>query len=487
MVDVFFRLDVGENIGVGHFVRCLALANVLYDLGRRAGFIVSETHDFIESELSGLDHLLVEIGENSEAEDAEKTIQILQAHRCKNMVMDHYGLSETWELMVGKQSKIVVFEDQPNREHKANYLIDGTPGRERSEYESLVESDCNLLLSSNYLVIRREFLNNRENSIRRRKECSDLSCILISFGGSDVDNLSGKVVEYLRNNGYSNEIVVVTTSINSNIPQLKSICDQNQSTLVVNPTDMAGLMTKADLMIGALGSTTWERGVLGIPSIAIQVADNQQAIKQLLGDVEGCDVADDQAHLFTLISKRLVPLDVKEFGRDIDSVSALCDGLGAYRIALRVFVQDFSLLLSPFTVDDSDTLFQWQNEPQARQYARTPRPPSHLEHCKWVESSMNNSSRRMWLLNLLDQKCGYVRLDENQLDKTEEVSILISSRFSGLGIGKKAIEVLQDKAKYGHLTAEVDPANLPSVSVFLGCGFKPLSDRLYEWRSHEIH
>lgn len=45
---------------------------------------------------------------------------------------------------------------------------------------------------------------------------------------------------------------------------------------------MADLMQKADLSIGAGGSTTWERCYLGLPSLCIITADNQREITALV-------------------------------------------------------------------------------------------------------------------------------------------------------------------------------------------------------------
>ena len=46
--------------------------------------------------------------------------------------------------------------------------------------------------------------------------------------------------------------------------------------VVVNVNDMAQRMVASDLIIGAAGSTSWERCCLGVPTIMVVLAENQK-------------------------------------------------------------------------------------------------------------------------------------------------------------------------------------------------------------------
>ena len=50
-----------------------------------------------------------------------------------------------------------------------------------------------------------------------------------------------------------------------------------------NVKNMAEIMSKSDLCIGAAGSTSWERCCLALPTISLAIADNQIEIAEQLG------------------------------------------------------------------------------------------------------------------------------------------------------------------------------------------------------------
>ena len=78
----------------------------------------------------------------------------------------------------------------------------------------------------------------------------------------------------------------------------------------------------------------------------------------------------------------------------------------------------------------------------------------------------------MWVIKIFDMSVGYIRLDK--LESQEEVSILISSRFRGLTLGKLAIQFINKQAIFQHVLAYVQPDNIASIALFLSCGYVPV-------------
>ena len=100
--------------------------------------------------------------------------------------------------------------------------------------------------------------------------------------------------------------------------------------------DMSGLMRWADICIGAGGTSSWERCALGLPAINILLADNQIMVNKSLGDFGvavnfGALSGDRVKELARNVSELIG--DQKQLCRMSERAFALCDGLGARRVA----------------------------------------------------------------------------------------------------------------------------------------------------------
>src|SRR5450631_3824141 len=102
--------------------------------------------------------------------------------------------------------------------------------------------------------------------------------VFVFFGGSDPQNLTGAALSALsfpRLRHLSVDIVVGVNNPHS--AQLQRQCtDRSGTTLYDARPHLADLMARADLAIGAAGTTTWERMCLGLPSLVVSIAKNQR-------------------------------------------------------------------------------------------------------------------------------------------------------------------------------------------------------------------
>jgi UDP-2,4-diacetamido-2,4,6-trideoxy-beta-L-altropyranose hydrolase len=192
------------------------------------------------------------------------------------MVVDHYALDSRWE---GKMrpfaGKIMAIDDLVDRPHDCDLLLDQNFHEDPDpRYVGLVPEHCRRILGPRYALLRPEFidarktLRDRDGIIRR---------ILVFFGGSDVTNETGKALEALRRLGRPEIVVdVVVGATNPHRDEIRQLCmgmgNANDHFQVNN---MAELMAKADLAIGAPGTATWERCYLGLPAITLVLAENQ--------------------------------------------------------------------------------------------------------------------------------------------------------------------------------------------------------------------
>ena len=307
---IVFRCDASLKMGVGHVMRCLTLAEKLSSSGYLIYFICRqhEGHLIELIERKGFSVFRLDFNQYqsyagellsasqeqllfhaswlgvSQEQDATQCIPILESINPDWLVVDHYALDYLWQRSLKSHcNKLMVIDDLADRKHECDLLLDQTFGRKPQIYKTLVPDKCKLLLGGAYAMLRPEFKQWRSFSLKRRRMfCSPIK-ILITMGGVDQGNITGKIISALENCIIKDKKLLVVVVMGSSAPHLGAIREQVKSsildiTLHVDASNMAELMANSDLAIGAAGSTTWERCCLGLPSLMLVLAKNQESI-----------------------------------------------------------------------------------------------------------------------------------------------------------------------------------------------------------------
>jgi UDP-2,4-diacetamido-2,4,6-trideoxy-beta-L-altropyranose hydrolase len=307
-MKVVIRVDASVKIGIGHVMRCLTLADAFNKNNVQVEFICREHEgnliDFIQMKgfkvysLLMKQHAIDAIQASrlksknnltynnwlgvSQQQDADLCKVILKKINPDWVVVDHYALDEIWQISLqDTYKKIMVIDDLADRKHQCDLLLDQTYDRQTKHYKYLVPDSCQLLLGSKYSLLRPEFAMWREYSLNRR-ENPELKKLLISLGGVDENNVTGKILGMLKtcNLHEDLEIMVIVGSICPHLDEIKQQSDALPYNIVVKSdiNNMAEIMANSDFAFGASGTTTWERCCLGLPSIQIILAENQRFI-----------------------------------------------------------------------------------------------------------------------------------------------------------------------------------------------------------------
>lgn len=284
-MQVLFRVDASIAIGSGHVMRCLTLAHALKKQGANCHFACSSTAGNLLELLqqAGFKTLSLSANLQSEQDDAIATLSLV-TEPYQLLVVDHYQLGFAYcQQMRQRFAKIMVIDDLANRLHDCDLLLDQNllPDM-NNRYDQLLPAHCQQLLGPKYALLREEFY--QQHAQRQANH------ILVSFGGSDAQNLTALAIvaiEKLKSLPVTADIV-----IGSNNPwrnTIAQLCNQsNNVKLHIQANNMAALMQKAQLMLGAGGATHWERCVTGLPALVITVADNQQATTAFLNKLGAC-------------------------------------------------------------------------------------------------------------------------------------------------------------------------------------------------------
>ncbi len=266
-------------------MRCLALANGLRAAGGDVYFICRDLSGHLGAvivEQGYPVHLIpahgVDNGGTGWQEDASWSQAIADELPSLDwLVVDHYELDARWEAaMRASAARIMVIDDLANRRHDCDVLLDqnyyeGMAAR----YDGLVPTGCRKLLGPGFALLRPEF---REERIRLRNRDGSIRRILVCFGGSDPHNLTAKALQAISQVVRPGiPVDVVAGAANPHNEMLAAVCRQQPcATLHIQATNMAELTAASDLGIGAGGATTWERCLLGLPTLTVVVADNQE-------------------------------------------------------------------------------------------------------------------------------------------------------------------------------------------------------------------
>ncbi|MFX3636805.1 MAG: UDP-2,4-diacetamido-2,4,6-trideoxy-beta-L-altropyranose hydrolase [Candidatus Pristimantibacillus sp.] len=278
-MNIYFRLDASNEIGTGHLIRCLTLAEELIASGANITFICKEIPDAMVPLVYDKKVAIVRLAtENRESEPTE-IISLLEGQE-KSVdwfIVDHYEWNQSLEVQLRPHvQRIGVIDDLANRNHDCDLLLDqNLSAMDNCErYRVILPNEAILLLGLEYALLRRDFsIIRREN---KRYEHT-ISRVLICFGGSDPTGETIKALAAINDPLFSNiEFDCIVGRANNNLDSIEQLCTQMKNiSLHIQTDQMAALMYQADLAICSLGTITWERYCLGLPAITISVADNQ--------------------------------------------------------------------------------------------------------------------------------------------------------------------------------------------------------------------
>ncbi len=343
------RADSTLNIGSGHIMRCLTLAEDLTINGFSVYFISKNLPGNMLSYVKEQGYQcfsILPIGSNDREcydenfdniYDATESIEILKSIDADLIIVDHYKIDATWHKMVKKYCKsIVVIDDLADRSYECDILIDQTFGRHKREYVKLVSDGTSLCLGSKYALVKSEYYGMRRMAKRKRNITNNISNVLIFLGGSDHSDLYLDVVNTLFSMDTSNILtinLVVGAQDSNTLNKLSGIIDDR---LIVhkNINYMSKLMYEADIFVGASGSTTWERCSLYLPSIVCIVADNQKLIASNLEEHGAVFVWKNMKELKKCFSR--IAQSPNLYKKMQIKSGEVCDAEGVYRVTRKI-------------------------------------------------------------------------------------------------------------------------------------------------------
>jgi UDP-2,4-diacetamido-2,4,6-trideoxy-beta-L-altropyranose hydrolase len=479
--SLVIRADASSQMGTGHVMRCLALAQAWQDAGGRVVFLMAaSTSSTIEQRLVSEGVEVVRIASRpGSSDDASQTASFAEKLGARCVVVDGYHFGAGYQRIIKDSGQRLLWIDDCG--HADHYYADFVLNQNLHAYERLYasrESYTQLLLGPRYSLLRREFLKWR--GWRRRGIPRVARKLLVTLGGGDPDNMTLKVIQALQQAKIDGlETVVVVGGSNPHYEQLKSAIEDFRPSMRLkrDVTSISELMAWADVAVSSGGSTCWELMFMELPSLVVVLADNQCPIAEQLekrgvvknlgwhASLSPVDMVHELARLLTAEDTRA---KMSRCGRQ------LVDGEGTERLLMRLNCQ--ALRLRRAREEDCKLLWQWANDPEVRRVSFSSDPIAWECHVKWFHRKLDDPTSFIFIaLDGEDAPIGQIRFDlQNEHEAEIDVSIDRDKRGSGYGrlLINTAIAEMFHVTPVGAVHAFIKRENRASIKAFVGSEFK---------------
>jgi len=418
--------------------------------------------------------------------DAKETLEQIYKNNIENIigvVIDHYSLDILWEKIIREQLikftnnlklKIIVIDDLFNRKHFSDVLIDQTFTNYISidNYKNLVPDQCKKLIGSSFCILDELYLSlKKETRIR-----SEIKKILIYFGSSDKDNFTLKLAKIFSNKRYSKYLFKFVISLENKHYEeiLKTVRNCYWITIQKPLKSLAYSILESDIAIGAGGTNTWERLILGLPSLIIPIAKNQHYLCDNLKNIKLCKIKDSNENLEKWIENSL-----EELGNNIKKISkdsmVLIDGFGTSRICNSILKTSGPIKLKNYNKSDESLLFNLANNFQVRENSFNKESITIKNHTEWFKKCIKNKNTTIYIAYCINNTpIGQIRFDILENNCFIDFSIDMSIRGQGFGyeiVKEGIIKIEEQKLKFKLIIAKVLVTNIASIRIFRKLNF----------------
>ena len=478
---VVIRCDASSQGGIGHLVRAISVAEAAHAGGHSVALAGSIDSPFARELVSAAGLQVVPAVADLGVLAAEQGAEVLH--------VDHYGIGTDAAQQVRRSGALFSsMEDGAFGRRPADLVVDPTIGAELAVRPD--DGSAAVLRGVAYAPMRAEVRAARAERTVVYRQLSGDADVLVVMGGTDATGSAATLAGICRAAEGVGSITVITPA--QNWDSVRSEAGEGIELLEPGP----GFLTRAaraDLVVSAAGTTSWELACIGVPSLLVAVVENQRAgyeaaisagIAQGLGMLD--EVRSDPVAAASRVSAAVDAL------RADDSWAPLgmsrVDGQGADRIvaawaaalARRLGSDDARVVARRATIDDSLLLLRWRNDPVTRAMSRGSSTISVAAHRTWYQRALDDSARELLVVERGGVPIGTVRFDLRRPEEWE-VSISVAPEARGRRLAKSVLQAAEAVFAESHpgvlVVATVLADNDASRRLFAGAGYALAPDR----------
>lgn len=480
---ILFRVDATNEMGTGHFYRCFALAQKLKDLGYTTLFLTT-----IKNE-----NLLKLLSENNigvhkihygypNIKEFKELSSILKNYPKPTLILDGYHFDSIYHKYIRKlKIYFVIIDDQTTlSRYNSDLIINQNITAFEKKYKK--DNKTKLLLGCKFVILRKEFDSwmGKKRPINR-----NIKKILITLGGSDPFDITSKIMELVSQIITKRiEFIVIIGANNNktiNIPQ-NIENTRVKYTIIKNAKNMAKLMAGADIAITAGGTTLWELAFMGVPSLVIVVAKNQENNAKRLTKLKAIEYLghNTQLNKKKLASHLINIMNSYTKRKQLSLISQiLIDGRGKERISL--ILEHPKLKIRRLRNNDRNFLWELANDPIARNQSYHTKSIAWNDHKRWFRNILSNPRNIVYIAILNNKtRIGVIRYERKYSSAT--ISINISPTHRDHGYGKCLLmltssQIFHDE-KINKILAYIKASNQASIHMFKKAGYEYMDSKI---------
>jgi UDP-2,4-diacetamido-2,4,6-trideoxy-beta-L-altropyranose hydrolase len=465
---VILRADGNSEIGLGHVIRSLALAEMLkedFDCIFATRFLT----DYINTEASKVCKEIIKLPESDE--HFNTFLSLLSSNEI--VVLDNYFYrTEYQQTIKDKGCKLVCIDDIHDTHFVADVVINHAGGIPKNSYS--IAPYTSLFLGPDYALLRPEFLNKTKKN--------NASTLLICLGGADKENITLKILKLLEDKQfllhkcyviigdafqYEKDLVNFKQSSKLNIEIFKNLSAQQ----------MANIMSECRYAICPPSTVAYEY------------------LSKRGGELYLKIIADNQKDIYAFYIKNSIAFDIADIfvndpsiiQQSIEIQKKYFDGLSRQRIRsiFNKLNNEQQLKLRKAEQSDCDLYFNWVNDTDERKNAISVEPICYEEHCAWFAQKVISKDTYLWVLEQNETPIGQIRFDVDRNLKRATISYFIDKHHRDKGFGFAIVKMGIEKLFFTETThlslyAIVRQSNISSTKIFEQLNFdKKRQDEIF--------
>lgn len=436
---IFFRADAGEEIGYGHFIRSLALADMLKNDFECVMFTQNPS-DYQRKEASGVCKMVA-----LPSDDSKYQIFLDYLIGDEIVVLDNYFFTTEYQRKIKANGcKLVCIDDMHDKHYVADVVINH--GCNDSSLFS-VETYTRLCLGMSWALLRKPFLDVA-NCLTERKQEKKTEHVVVCFGGSDPKNLTQKAVIQLAQNPDIKLIDVIIgsridTLVGSIFNRIESVCPKVSIHQSISAQEVATLFSNCDMAIVSASSVAMEALACGARVAAGWYVDNQRDFYKMISEA-GCiypmgDLNGSAIQLKHTQEDLIVPQmgDIRLKYRSLFAILQIDDfAVSEYKYVSYIHLSE----------EINRQVWEIRNLPEMRKCMTHDQPFSFEDHLKFVESLKQTVEKVYWAVMKDGRFVASISLHPiNWMENSAEWGIYANPAFSGKGMTKEVCRLFFSK------------------------------------------
>lgn len=308
-MNFLLRTDANKEIGSGHLMRCLALGQLLQDVGHKVHFVTKTTNEYLLKRLKDEKFDVYGIDENIKLPDDVKiTVNIGRSISSKWIITDGYEFTTEYQKIIKDAGFKLMCIDDISAFHFVSDIVLNQNLNSENIFKYSCEPYTKLLLGIKFVLLRREYRDIMDFDRKIVDECKN---VLVTFGGGDTENFIIKIIKSLNFiNVLSLNVRILIGSNNLDSDRVNDLINKSTHKIELLKTqeNLIPLIQWCDVAISAAGSTVWELVFLKTPIILIPIADNQIPISEELKKREAVIVLgkEDDISVYSEVIKKFL-------------------------------------------------------------------------------------------------------------------------------------------------------------------------------------